>query len=872
MAKCGERKCPLYGMREVPYAGKLNATIMVIGESPGVQEQQHGTPFYALAPAGKKIRELCKLAGLDWNEFFVANSSRCMIMKDKMLQKDITRVLKLCRTPMERMIRHIKPKAIIVLGDYALNQVIKKKGIKKARGRWHWSDEFNCWVMPTYHPAFICRQSSFGKLAVGDLKLVADFIENDFQPLKNKEKLYYKEVQAIGGLLDLSEKQEFSIGIDTECQGLDWMDPNFLCLSYSISWEKGKGANVVLYEEGTKSESDFNITWPREVEGSKKKEPTTVYVKKAKNFERKLDGLKAILASNKFKKFMMNGNFDVHTFRTLFRKEKGKPPVINRYVMDIQSAAHLIDENIYQLADLSLIQRNFTDFKGDYKGEFDSRFDKSDMLAVMRDHRSDFNFYAIADADVTLRAGLTIKKWMIKNPKVMNYLVKFLMPTLATIVKMEERGALIDAEQLPIVEKEVEALMNEAEQAALAVVPKGILKKHKDKIKKAVDSDKHILTMKGTVVSDILFSNDGFALPILKKTKTGPSMDKSVRQLLLDKPIRKAPREFITQFELFSEYHTLLTRYIRGFEKWIKIDGRIHSKFSTAIAVTGRLSSSKPNMMNNPKRSKSSKKIRKLIRAKPGHKLVSGDASQSELRWLAHVAIEKEMIRIFKNAEMDIHTETAKILVRAGGRKWRELTEDEVKGFRFKAKAVNFGLIFKMSVNGFLRYAKQEYGLDLTQQEGEAWVQAYFNKYKNVRTYHHRIIEECNKNGQVESPLGRIRRLPEIYSQDNMLKAEAERQSTNHPVQSPSSDACLMAANTIENAGYPEDECGLILFIHDDLTYEVREDKVMYYAKKLKHAMENPPLKRDFGIDMKVPLVAEIKVGDNLAEMKELKL
>jgi uracil-DNA glycosylase family 4 len=868
---CDVKDCPLSGCRVVPYEGNINAEIMAVGESPGAQEIRFGRPFFSDAPAGKKVRELSKLAGLPWNDLFITNSARCLIPKDKMSVKDITKVLKSCRCHLVRAVRRVQPKAIIVFGDIALQQVLGKKGIKKARGRWHWSEEFNCWVLPTYHPAFVLRQASFGKLVVGDLKMVVDFIKNNYKPVKNREVLSYRNVKSIKAFLEAAKNKRFRIGIDTETQGLDWTDPNFLTISYSMSFKKGSAVNVILFEEGTEKKHDFTITWPRSVGGSKKKVPITVYVRKADNFDQKIDELEELLDNPKIKKYMTNGNHDVHAFRWLLKFSRKRVPRVNGYVMDIQAAVHLIDENIYQLADLSLIQRNFTDFEGDYKGEFGSRYDKEDMLGVLTQAPDDYRFYACADSDVTRRAGITIRQWFKKHPRQANYFIKFTMPTLMTLMVMEEIGALIDAKQLPKVEKEIEGLLEAEEKACLELVPKEVKDAH---------VAKGLKLTRDFFIRDILFGEDGFGLQVLKKTKGGePSCDKDVRKLLLDKPLRKAPRNFLIHYNEWNELHTLLTRYIKGFEKNIKSDGRIHSKWSLAIATTGRVSSRNPNMMNNPKRSKSAEKIRKLICAADGYDLVALDASQSELRWLAHVANEPEMIKIFKNHLMDIHTETAKLLVRAAGKRWRDLDEKEIKKYRFRAKAVNFGLIYGMGLHGFIRYAKTEYDLDLSEKEGAAWIAAYFDKYKGVPKYHKRIVAICKADGEVESPLGRIRRLPEIHAFENVLKAEAERQAMNHPIQEPSSSACLMACNAmvrklklLESNDLLSEPCRPVLFIHDDLTFEVKSNKVKHYTKMIKYEMEHPPLKEDFEIDFKVPLVAEAKVGKNLAEMKELKV
>lgn len=141
-------------------------------------------------------------------------------------------------------------------------------------------------------------------------------------------------------------------------------------------------------------------------------------------------------------------------------------------------------------------------------------------------------------------------------------------------------------------------------------------------------------------------------------------------------------------------------------------------------------------------------------------------------------------------------------------------------------------------------------------------------KIQKIRVYHEKTIDFCRQFGYVESPLGRRRRLPEINSTDGYLRGEAERQAVNHPIQNPSSDVVLMASNTLIDEDYPYDDFRLSEFIHDELVFEVREDlELSFYAKRIKLAMENPPLKRDFDLTMKVPLLASIKIGKNLAEM-----
>ena len=332
----------------------------------------------------------------------------------------------------------------------------------------------------------------------------------------------------------------------------------------------------------------------------------------------------------------------------------------------------------------------------------------------------------------------------------------------------------------------------------------------------------------------------------------------------------KKARAFLDYYDEWSELHTLSTRYLKVFNTHIKPDGRIHTSLSLAITVSGRVSSSNPNMMNNPKRSKSAKKIRKLIAAPKGTRLLAVDESQSELRWMADVANDPTMIQIFRNESLDIHTETAKSLY-AGD--WSKLTADDIDKQRRNAKTVNFGLIYGMMTNGFIKYAKVEYGVDLSWDQAEAWIEIFFGKYDGLPVYHKDIVDFCVEHGYVESPFGRRRRLPEIYSNEDYIRSEAERQAINTPIQGPSSDTVLIALNELRRKKrLNPKECKPILFVHDELVFEVKDkDSIAEkYAKAIKEEMEHPPIKKLFNYTMKVPLLAEIKQGYNYGELSDL--
>jgi DNA polymerase I-like protein with 3'-5' exonuclease and polymerase domains len=310
---------------------------------------------------------------------------------------------------------------------------------------------------------------------------------------------------------------------------------------------------------------------------------------------------------------------------------------------------------------------------------------------------------------------------------------------------------------------------------------------------------------------------------------------------------------------------TLLSRYITGIEKATRLDGKIHPSYSLSIAATGRSSAASPNLQNIPKRGPLAKTIRKLFVASPGYTFVSADASQAEIRWAAFLAQEQNMIDIYR-AGGDIHASTAEAVL---GKPRAEMTEEEFKSARQKGKAIVFGFLYSAGALTFQRVAKTDYGVDLTEKQAQEFREGFFNAYPAIQEYHYKVKRECHRDGYVMSPLGRVRHLPEIHSRDDTIVRRAERQALNHAIQSVSSDTVLLSCLEIMKVVDPI-ECRPVLFIHDELTFEVRIDLVDKYAPIIKHHMINPPLKQ-FGVELNLPLESDCKVGPSLADMVDWK-
>lgn len=856
--KCKVKTCPLYLRREIPYSGNTRAKVVFIGESPGPEDEKLGQPFSS-HKSGNFLKEIVAEIGLNWDDLLIMNASRCLINKKSLSAKEITHILQCCRPKVEFILKENRPNLIVTLGDIAMKQVLKKSGITKHRGQFYWSKEFNCWVFPTYHPFHICSYNVAMKPRfTDDIKMVREFMDNNYMPLSVQKNNNYMDTDIPEYWQKLNEAAEdwlkngANIGIDIESQGKDIYSKNFLMISYSISAEPEIAYNIQLYEETTDTVNyDKVIHWPRLV--GKKMEKIVVYIRKCINFDRKIDLLKKLLESSNIKKYAMT-TFDIQVFRN-------NGFTVNCFAMDIQACANLISENLYSQSDLATLQTGFTAIRANYKKDFKDTHNKNDMIAEYLKDRNGVIQYACGDADVTRQIAINIKELLKKYPGLLRYAVKFTMAAENNVlVPMMGRGVAFDWDKLPEAKKYVDKLMYEYEHNALRLVPHRIIDKHRD--------DGLKLT-RDLFVQDILFSPYGFRLKPIKKTKTGYSVDKESRKKLLGTTKSKKTTQFIELYDKYLETHTISTRYLNGFDKYAYGDFRLHSSFTLATTVTGRVASRSPNLQNIPKRGKLANEIRKLIIPSKGYLFIAADVAQSELRWMAHLSSDPEMIRVF-NTNEDIHTNTARSL---SVKKWDTLTDKEKSDQRRNAKAINFGLLYKMGVNGFTKYAKVEYGIDISIAEATKWIDIFFNKYKYIRKYHDETINFCRKYGYIEHCLGRIRRLPEIHSDDRYLRFEAERQAVNFPIQGPSSDTVLLAAGEINKLGINPDEFRLVLFIHDELVFEIKESiDLNKYAKIILHHMENPPLERDFGVKLKVPLRADIKIGKNLNDLKEMAL
>ena len=330
-------------------------------------------------------------------------------------------------------------------------------------------------------------------------------------------------------------------------------------------------------------------------------------------------------------------------------------------------------------------------------------------------------------------------------------------------------------------------------------------------------------------------------LPPGKKTKTGYSTDVSVlEQLAYEHELPEHILDYRHLAKMKSTYIDALPQLIHP------ETGRIHTSLNQTITETGRLSSSNPNLQNIPIRSDLGRQIRRAFVAAPGHRLISADYSQIELRLLAHFTQDPALVEAFREGQ-DIHTRTAMDVF--------NVSESAVDGdMRRMAKTVNFGIIYGLSPFGLASR------LHISNEEARNYIDNYFQRYESVKAYLDGIIEEAREQGYVTTLMNRRRYLPEMNNRNRMVREAAERTAINMPFQGSAADLIKLAMVQLHRQIKTENlPCNMLLQIHDELLFEIPEAAVDEMIPKIKEGME--------GVwDLEVPLTVEVGQGDNWAE------
>ena len=578
-------------------------------------------------------------------------------------------------------------------------------------------------------------------------------------------------------------KQAKLFALDTETDNLDYMAANLVGISFAL--ENGEAAYLPL-------QLDY-------LGAPKTLEKTTA-----------LTLLKPVLENPTIQKVGQNFKYDLTIFA--------------RNGIDVQGVA--FDTMLESYVLNSTGRHNMDDLAKRYLGHQTITFEE---IAGKGKNQLTFNQiplekaaeYAAEDADVTMKLQQVLWEKLSKEPTLEKLFKEMELPLLGVLSRMERRGVLIDSDALFLQSNEIANRLSELEEQAYVLAGQPF----------NLASTKQL--------QEILF--DKLGLPVIQKTPKGaPSTNEEVlEELAFSHELPKVLVEHRGLSKLKSTYTDKLPQMVNP------QTGRVHTSYHQAVTATGRLSSSDPNLQNIPIRNEEGRRIRQAFIAREGFTVVAADYSQIELRIMAHLSQDQDLINAFTQGK-DIHRSTAAEIF---GVALDEVTSEQ----RRNAKAINFGLIYGMSAFGLSRQ------LGIGRADAQSYMDLYFKRYPGVQTFMHDIREKAKAQGYVETLFGRRLYLPDINSSNGMRRKAAERVAINAPMQGTAADIIKRAMIQLDQKLQNDPDIAMIMQVHDELVFEVRSEKVAFYSELIKTQMES-------AADLVVPLIVEVGQGTNWDE------
>ncbi len=788
------------------YSTDVKSLVMVIIDSPSREDDECDRAYSS--KYGQSVHDLLSSAGIQ--DYYYTYAVHCRKPGDK----DPTKTeINACRYWLQKEIELVKPKFILLLGNVALQSALEIKGIKKARGK---PLKVNDIVyMPTYSISNLLYDPALSSVVEADLSTFSSLIQNG--GLLEEESLNLRVVNDDETFDEMMNDLKGVVSFDIETTGL-------------YPWDNGAEINFIGF--GTK-----NFQWSIPLA----KQYSLWGYRNRKAIVRELtDKLQdCILVAH-------NGKFDMLWMKVHYK--------VDWYLdFDTMMAHYSLDENSqHGLKYLATIYCGAPSY--DIGGE-----DKiSGTLEVVSKYHG-------LDLLYTLKLYSIFSKRLAKEPKTKRVFDKIIMPCVRLFITIEYYGIYIDLSKMQDAE---DYLKNELTEA-LKVLEKWGPGTNWNSPKQ---------------LGELLY--DKLNIPVVSYTpKGGRATSESV--------IKQIDHPMCASLLRYREASKQLSAFIEGWKPFI-VDSTLHPSFKLHGTVTGRLSCERPNLQQVPR----DPRIRSLITAPEGWQLIDADLSQIELRVAAEVANETTMLHAFATGvdvhwltlirelgrqgsqpELIKHTATCllkkydvlpdkplnygeaiQVLLKYGPEKSQEFDKGW-KELRKKAKAINFGFLYGMWWVKFKDYARDNYGVTVTDDEARASRDAFFELYPKFLEWHNEQKSFAKRYGYVESLIGRKRRLPEAKATyDTPGKKEAERQAINSPVQSFANDLNLMTALQISRE-YGVDKVRVIGTVHDATMFLVKDEYVEEVYNRILQVMSGPDLLEEFGVDLRVPILGEAQIG-----------
>lgn len=836
--------------------GPRSTEVMVIGEAPGHREDTTGKPF--VGRSGQLLEQALAAYDFKREDIFITNAVSCRPPDNRTPSK---KEIAACRVWLERQIKWVKPKYVLLLGNVPLQSITGNSGIKKFRGKPFEKDGII--FLPTYHPAYVlrCGLGSREDYAFQrDLKSFREIV--DFGGIPREKNLNYVIVDNHKKFKQLLEDLQGVVSIDCEATGLyPWGTP--------------------VYKKNDKGEEVFSHLDPNHIVsigfGTQNCEYVLPIKAEAWKAPFSLDLIETMLEEieERIRDCILvahNGKFDFLWLWVHFGLKW-----YQYFDFDTMLAHYVLDENdLHGLDHLAKQMFGAPDYDVSLKV-------KQGREGTLEKHAE----YLALDVHYTRRARYILRKKLRQDGEVYRVFQEILMPCARLFTEVEYDGVYLDLSKMDQAETYLRSELAKAETE---------MKKFGDL--ENWGSPKQL----GEFLFGKFYTDSkgkkrkALGLEVIERTKKGAvSTSESV--------IKRIEHDIGPAIIRYRGAKQQLSFFIDGWKPYIHKQ-RLHPSFKLHGTVTGRLSCEHPNLQQVPR----DVRIRELITAMPGWVLVEADLSQIELRIAAELAQERTMLDAFRKG-IDVHWLTAtRELERGGGGKhkdtiirtaeaflkkngkprklqfpeamqivieqvspgvaeelqkeWGEKDPEMLwKEIRKKAKAVNFGYLYGMWWKKFKIYARDNYGVTLTDDDAQASREFFFATFPGYSKWHDRQRRYARLNGYVRSLSGRKRRLPQaLLPQDCPERREAERQAINSPVQSFANELNLMSAIQLREE-FGRDRVRICGTVHDALLVFVKSEHVEEVVTRLLEIMSRPKLLDTFEIELGVPVLAEAKIG-----------
>lgn len=812
------RLCKLHQQAEevcAPGYGRNDADIMVVSRMPN-------SPRYQLM-----IDDALRECGIELDRVFFTAVLKCRNWE----QEGRKREIKACSAYLEAEIDAIKPKYILLFGNEALTAIAGNSGIMKHRGKI--IEKHGAKIVGTISPAAAIRNPMQKPGWDADIQFFAAQCNGIADTVPLPKMAVIDDKAKLGKLKKLLNKAEL-ISYDIETAGLDEWDPTGGIVSLAGTVRVGNKLTVFVLPLDH-PQSVWRKIWP------------DVLKFLAPAFERIP------------KQVAHNGKFDAKWLRMY--------GIQARVTFDTMLAAHLLDEN--RLKGLKPLARMLL---GVAPWGIDTKDLRSTPLPKVLKYNGLDTWY-------TYHLYELLKADLVAQPRLLRIFKLLTIPANEILIEVEQRGIWIDRQKLTEAIKISFDMREELDRQLMEHVPSGTPEElialgwpTMGKRKKIAEVNFNASNWMRWWMYDYL------QFPVIERGKDkeddspgDPSLAEAsmiaLKDLYPDHPVLKLLEER-------AKWQKYCSTYVTRYEEIVDDNDRIHTTFKLAGTVTGRLSSGKEdeekitakrdrgrgcNLQQVPR----DPFIRGLFGAPPGWSFVEADFGQIEFRLAVFISRDKNGLWLIRNG-VDVH---AAMAAKMTGKPESQITKDERKA----AKPVNFGYLYGMWWKKFIQTAKQKYGIDFTDEEAQESRKAFFEMYPGFVRWHNRQRRLVELYGRVQSPIGRIRHLPDINSGEKQVKQEAERQAINSPVQSMASDMNVLAMIELDRIfrqkGIRAHTLGLV---HDAINFEVHNDDLAVALPIIKRTMENLPLKKKFGCEIDIPIAADIKVGSHWGDAKEL--